>query len=153
MHTPTLVLMSSSPSNMSAKLCTMSVHWSVQVLEFFQPGQQAEAHIILYRHFWEGCSWLSIECTPVTLVSIGSSPSPRSTKLCPMSVHRSVQELDFYCIFSRLMPISYAKSIIWRAVGLCPSNSHPQLWCLWALLHHLCLLHFVQWVSINPFKS
>ena len=151
---PTLVSMHSSPSPLSAKLCPMRVHRSVQELEFYCiVSSLAEAHIIHYRHIWEGRSRLSVEWTPRSLVSMSSYASPLSAKLCSMCVHRSVEELEFYCIVSRLMPISYAGSILSRAVGLCPSNAHPQLWCLWAPLHHLCLLSFVPRVSIDPFKS
>ena len=77
-----------------------------------------------------GCSQLSIECTPPSLVSISSSPLPLSAKLCSMSVHRSVQELEIYCIISRPVPISVAGSIIGRAVVGCPSNVHSQDWCV-----------------------
>ena len=52
--------------------------------------QPSEAHIIHYRHIREGRSRLFVECTPPALVSISSSPSPQSGKLCPMSIHRPV---------------------------------------------------------------
>ena len=126
-----------------------SIRSRVRIL---QHSQQAEAHIIPYGHIWEGRSRLSVKCTPPTLVLINSSPSPLSVKFCPMWVHRSVQDLEINRIFSRLMPISYATSILWRTISLCPSNAHIQLWCLSAPLHHICLLNFVPCVSIDPFK-
>ena len=39
-----------------------------------------------------------VECSPPTLVSISSSQFPLSSKLCSMSVHRSVRKLEFYRI-------------------------------------------------------
>ena len=86
-------------------------------------------------------------------VSISYSPSRLSAKHCFMSVYWYLQHLEFYRIISRLMPISYARGILGRAVVACPSNAHPQLWCISAPFHHLCLLHFVPWVCINPFRS
>ena len=154
---------------------------------------------------------MSIECTPPTLVSINSSPSPLSVKFCSTSVHRTVQNLGIYCIISWLMPVSYTRGITGRAVVGCPSiaypqlgvyqllsitsvcktlfhmsatirlefkhnisnlvpvsytrgiagravvgclsNAHPQLWCPSTPLHPLCLLSFVSWVPIDPFRS
>ena len=98
----TSMSISSSPSHQS---CPKGVHWSVQELEFYR---------ILSKlmHTYEGHKFLSVEWTPPTLVSISSSPSPLSAKLCPMSVHRSVQELELYRLFSRLMPTSYDRSIL-----------------------------------------
>ena len=87
------------------------------------------------KNIWE-CH-LSIECTPPTLESMSSTPwllsanfvppsnarahrqlwclwAPLhhlSAKLCPMSVHWFIQELELYCIISRLMPISDARDI------------------------------------------
>ena len=87
-------------------------------------------------------SRLSVECTPLTTMPFSSSPSPQSAELCSMSVHRSVKELDFYRILSKLIPISYTRGIIGRAVVSCRSNVHPPLSCLSAPPHHLCLLHF-----------
>ena len=87
-----------------------------------------------------GChSQLSVDCTPPSLVSLRSSPSPLSAKLCSMSVLRSVEEFDFCGILRRLIPIAYTRSIFGRAVVSCPSNVLPQLWYLSAPLHHLCL--------------
>ena len=118
-----------------------------------QHNQQANAHIIHSRHNWEGCSLLSIKCTPPTLVSISSPPLSLSAKLCSICVHWSVQDLEIYHIISRPLPIAYSTGIIGRAVVCCPSNAHPQLWCLSAPLHRLCLLNFVPWECIDPFKS
>ena len=109
-------------------------------------------HIIHYGHIWEGRSRLTVKCTPPPLVSISSSPSPLSVKLCLMSAHRSVQELEFYSLVSRLKPTSYTMGIFVRAVVGCTSNPHLQLWCLSAPLHHLCLLSFVLRVSIDLFN-
>ena len=69
---------------------------------------------------------LSVKCTPPTLVSFTSSPSPLSVKHCSMSVNQSVQELEFYRLIGTL-------------VAGCPSNLHPQLWCQSGPLYHLCL--------------
>ena len=71
-------------------------------VSILQPSQQ---YIIHYRHIREGRRRLSVECTSPTLLSISSSPSPLSASLRPMSIHRSVQELEFYCIINRLTPI------------------------------------------------
>ena len=129
----------------------------------------------------QDCSHLSVKCTPRTLVSVSSSPLPLSAKLCSMSVNRSVQEIEFYRIISRLLhisytndilgkaitsvcqtlvheypsirsrvgillhkqqPISYTRDILGRAIVDCPSNAHPQLQCLSAPLHYLCLLNY-----------
>ena len=105
--------------------------------------QHANAHIVQWRHISEDQQSLPVKSTPSTLVSISSSPSTQSAKLCSIREHRSVQELDFLCIISRPMPISYTGGIFRRARGLCPSNAHPQLWCLSAPLNHLCLVNFV----------
>ena len=90
-----------SPSLLSAKPCPMSVHRSVQELEFYRIF--SSPFPMLASHF-EGHKSLSVECTPPALVSISST---LSAKLFPMSVHRSVQELEFYSLVSRLKPISY----------------------------------------------
>ena len=60
-----------------------------------------------------------------------------SAKHYSMSVHRSVHDLEFHQIISRLEPISEAGGILGRDVVGCPSNAHPQLWCLSAQFHHL----------------
>ena len=73
---------------------------------------------------------LSVECTPPTLVSITSSPSSLSAKLCPISVHRSVQEFEFNSKLSRVMPKSYTRGILGKAVLGFPSNEQPLLSCL-----------------------
>ena len=72
-----------------------SIHWIVRI---WQPSQQVEAHIIYYRHVWEGRTRLSVECIPPSLVSISFSPSPLPVKLCHVCLHRSVQELEFYSL-------------------------------------------------------
>ena len=82
----------------------------------------------------EGCSQLSVKYTPSTLASISSSSSPLSAKLCSMSVHQSVQKLEFNCIICRHIPISHTRGIVGSAVDLSLSNAHPQLWCLSAPL-------------------
>ena len=91
--------------HLSAKLCSMSVHQSVQKLEF--------CHIIgrLRPIIWHsrgmfgravvGCP---LNAHPQTSVSINFSPSPLSVKLRSMSLHRSVQKLEFCCIISSLGP-------------------------------------------------
>ena len=140
---PTLVTISSTPSPLSAKLCPMFVKRSVQELEFYSLVSRLRPISYIIGIYWQGPSRLFVECTPSTLVSLTSFPSPMSAKLCPMSVHRSVQELEFYSLVSRLRPISYTISTFGRAVVGCPSNAHPQLWCLSAPVHHLCLESFV----------
>ena len=126
----------------------MSVHRFVQDLKFYRlmPILRTRGKL------GEGRSRLSVECTSPTLVSISSSPSPLSAKLCSMSVHRSVQKLEFYRIISRPRPISHSRGTLGRTVVGCPSNAHPQLWCLSTPLHHLCLLNFVPLVCIDLFK-
>ena len=58
-----------------------------------------------------------------------------------MSMHRSVQELEFYNQHSSLMPISFTRGILgWALVG-CP---HPQFWCRFAPLNQISLLNFIQ---------
>ena len=104
-------------------------------------------------YYWEGRSWLPVEWTPPTLVSISYSPSPLSVTLCSMSVHRSVQDLEFYGLISRLMPILNTRGILGRVVVSCPSNAQTQLRCLSAPHHNLCLLNFVALGCIDPFKS
>ena len=60
-----------------------------------------------------------------------------------MSVHQSDQELPFYSLLSRLMPISYTRGILeWAIVGF-PLNVHPKLVCLSAPLHQISLLEFI----------
>ena len=147
---PTLGTISSSPSRLSAKLCSMCVHRSVQDLEIHSIISRPVP--LRWRHNWEGCSRLSVECTPPSLVSISSSPSSLSAKLCSMCVHRSDQDLEIYSIISSPVPISYTRGIVVRAVVGCPSNAHLHAWCLSPPLHHLCLLNFVPCVCIDPFK-
>ena len=53
--------------------------------------------------------------TPPTLVSMSSSPSPKSGKLYSMSVHASVHEN--YRNIGRLCPISHSRGILARAVA------------------------------------
>ena len=110
-------------------------------------------HSKCQRHTWEGCDRLSVECTPPTLSSVYSSPSSLSGKLCSRSVYPSVKHLEFYHILSKLIPISYTRGIIGRAVVGCPSNAHLQLWCPSAPLHQLCLLNFDRGVCIQPFRG
>ena len=145
------------PSNAHPQLWCLSAplhHLSIRSrVRFLMHSQLGYAHIVHWRHTWEGQETLSVECTLSTLVSTSSSPSPMSAKLCSMSVHRSVQELDFLRIVSRRRPILYTGGKLWRAWRLCPSNAHPQIWCLSAPVHHLSLLNFVPWVCIDPFKS
>ena len=81
---------------------------------------------------------LSVECTPPTLASTNSSLSPLAAKLCSISVHRSIHDLEFYLLISRLMLHLRHSG---RAVDLCPSNALRQLWCLLPCLHPLCLLN------------
>ena len=153
MHTPNFgvyqLLSITSVCKTLSHVCesTRSRFWILPLL------QQANEHIVSWRHNLEDHKTLSVERTPPSLVSISLSTSPLSVKLCPIWMHRSVEELEFYCIISRLMPIFYARGIIWRAVGLCPSNAHSQLWCLSAPIHHLCLLNFVPCVCMDLFKS
>ena len=75
-----------------------------------------------------------------------------SIKLCSMCVHRSAQDLEICCIISRTVPIAEAGGIIGRAVIGCPSKANRQVWYLSALLNNLCLLNFVPFLSIDPFK-
>ena len=106
----------------------------------FLHTQQASANIIHQRHNWKGCSQLSVERTPPRLVSVSSSPSPLSPKLCSTCVLRTVKDWVIYRIISRPVTISYTRGIIGRAIVGCPSNSHLQVWCLSAPPHHICLL-------------
>ena len=149
---PSLVSITSSPSPLSAKLCSMCVHRSVQDLKNLQHNQLASAHTIHRRQRSEGCSRMSVAYTPPSLESISSSPSPVSGNHCSMCVHRSVQELEVYRIFRRPVPIPEARGIFGRAVVGCPSNPHLKVWCLSAPLHHLCLLNFVPCASIDLIK-
>ena len=56
-----------------------------------QHNQMSSAHIRTTRFNLEGCSRLSVELTPPSLLPINSSLSPLSAKLCSMCVHRPVQ--------------------------------------------------------------
>ena len=116
-----------------------------------QHNQQATAHIRSWRHIQEGCSRLSVECTP-HLLSISSSPSPLFAKLSSTCAHRSVKNLEIYRIISRPVPVSYSIRTLGMADVGCPSNAHIQLWCLPSPLHHICLLNFVPRVCTDPFK-
>ena len=148
--TPTLVSICSFSSPLSAKFCSMSVHQSVKGLEFYRiTGRLTHKQ----RHNWQGHSRLSVQNTSPTLVSTCSSPSALSAKLCSMRVYRSIQEFEFYCLLRRLMPKSYTRGIVGITLVGCPSNAHLEIWCQPAPLHHLCLLNFVPWVCIDPFKS
>ena len=100
----------------------------------------------------EGCSWLSIEGTPSDLIFISSFKSLLTAKPFSINVRQSVQGLGLYRIIIRLKSKSYTRGKLGRAVVGCPSNAHPQLRCLFASLHHLCLLNFVPWVRVYPFK-
>ena len=115
-------------------------------------NQQASAHIRSWRNTWEGCSRLSVECTPPNMVCTTSSSLLMSAKLCSMIVHRSVHYLEIYRIISSPGSISYTRGIIGSAVVGCPSNPHLQVWCLTAPLNHLCLLNIVPCVCIDPLK-
>ena len=95
---------------------------------------------------------MSVVCTHPSLVSISSSSSPLSAKLCSMCVFRSNQDLEIYRIISRLESKSYTRVIIWRAVVGCPLNAQLQVLYLSAPLHHFCLLNFAPCVSIDPFS-
>ena len=136
---PILVTISSSPSPLSGKFRSMSVHRSVKKLEFYRTFSRllpiSYTRGILGRalglcpcnahcHCWS----LSVKCTPPTLVSNSFSLSPLCDKLCSMNVHQFAQKLEFYRTISRLVPISSARGILGRTVGLCSSNTHPQLW-------------------------
>ena len=140
---PSLASISSSPSPLPLKLCPMSVHRSVQKLEFYCIISRLMPISYARSILWRAVKSLSVECTPPTLVFISFSPSYLSVYLCRMCVHQSLQELKFYSLVTRLKPISYTMCIIGRAVDLRPSDAHPQLWCLSAPLHYLCLLNFV----------
>ena len=91
---PSLVSISCSLSPPSGKLCTMCLHRSVQDLEIY--GKISRPVPISYtrENNWEGYSRLFVKYTPPSLVSISSSPSPLSSKLCSICVHRSVQDLE-----------------------------------------------------------
>ena len=111
-----LVFINSSPSPMSAKLCSMSVHRSVQKLELNCLIKRLTPVFVLQKsQIWEGCGRRSVKCTPPTLISINSSPSQLSAKLCSMNVHRFVHKLEFSCLIKRLTPIYILhKSQIWE---------------------------------------
>ena len=88
-----------------------------------QHNQQASAHIIHWMYNWEGCSRLSVEHTPLSLVSINSSPSPLSAKVCSKCAHQSVQDLEICSIINWPIPISEGGGILGRAVVVCtPPN-------------------------------
>ena len=122
---PTLLSINSPPSPLSAKLCFHECALIRSEVRNLPNNQKAYDHIKRKRHTWEGCSRLSIVCTPPTLVSITSSPSPLFSKFCSTSFHQSVQKLEFYHLITRLKPTSFARGILGRAVNLCPSNAHP----------------------------
>ena len=134
---------SSTPSPLPVKLCPMSAHRFVQKLEFYSIISRQMPIIYARGKLWKGHRSLSLKFTAPSLVSISSSPSYQSVNLSSMCVHRSVQELKFYSLVSRLKPISYTMAIIRRNVHLRTSNAHLQLWCSSAPLHHLCLINFV----------
>ena len=113
---------------------------SVEKLEFYRIISRLMAISLTRGNIGRAVDLLSVECTPSTLVSISSSLSPLSGKLCSMSVHRSVQKLQFY---RRHMPISHTRGIVRMGRRSFPLNAHPQLWCLSAPLHHHCLPNFV----------
>ena len=100
-----------------------SIHSKIRNLPH---NQQASAHIISWRYTWEGYRRLSVECIPPSLVSISSSPSLLSAKLCSMCVHRSIQDLETYRIISRPVPLSESGGILDRAAVGCTSNQHFQ---------------------------
>ena len=56
-----------------------------------------------FRHTGEGRRSFSVECTLTTFVSTSSLASPLSAKLCSMSVHPSIYDLEFYLVISRLI--------------------------------------------------
>ena len=143
---------SSSPLSLSAKPCFISVHRSVKDLVIYSIISRPVPNIKIWRHTWEDCSRLSIECTPLSLVYTSSSPSLLSAKLFSMSAHRSVQDLEIYRITTRAVPISYTRGKLGRAVVGCPLNSHLQVWCVPAPLNHLCQLNFVPCLCIDLFK-
>ena len=89
---PILVSISSSPSPLSAELCP-SIRSRVRIL---QPSQQAEAHIIHYRYILEGHKSMSVRRMPTEKFGVYQLLSIicLHAKLCPMSVHRSFQELE-----------------------------------------------------------
>ena len=100
------------------------------------------------------CYTLFCECASIPKTfKIISRLMPKSAKVCSMSVHRSVQEFEFYPIRSRLIQKSYKRRIFRVTIVVCPSNAHPELWCLHDSLHHLCLHNFDPWMCIDPFKS
>ena len=132
-------------------VCKTLFHECASIRSRFRIIQRTDTHMLHLRHNGEDCRSLSVECTPPTLMSISSSPSPVSVKLCCLRVHWSVHDLKFYRIISRLMPICYTWGIMGRAVDLCQSNAYLQFWCLPAPYHPLCLLNFVPWVSMDPF--
>ena len=129
-----------------SKICLYSVIWAlgcslcgkILTLEFYYPISSLRPISKQKRHNWKGHRSLSVKCTPPTLVSISTSSLFLSGKLCFTGVHRSVQNLGIYRIISRLMPVSYTRGIPGRAVVGCPSNAHPQHWCLSTPFHHLC---------------
>ena len=141
---------SSSPSPQSAKLCPMSVHPSVQELEFISRLMQIS--------YARNITWRDVGLCPSNAhlqLWYPSAPLHHLYLLsfnCPMSVHRCVQELEFYSVVNRLKPLTYTIGIFGRAVVSCPPNAHLQVWCLSATLHQICVLNFVQCVCIDPFK-
>ena len=63
-----------------------------------------------------------------------------------------IDPFKIYSLISRLESKPYTRGILGRDVAGSPSNAHPQVWCLSAPLHYLCLLKFVSCVCIIPFK-
>ena len=83
---------------------------------------------------------------------------PLSAKVCSMSVNTSVQDLEIYGIISRPVPMSYTRGIIRRDIVGCPSNVHPQVWCLSASslsakLSSMCVHRSVQVLEIYSIIS
>ena len=91
-------------------------------IRILQLNQQVKAHI---TNSLEGRSQLSVECTPPTLVSIWSTPSPLCVKLCSMSVHRSILDLEFYHLISN--PILHTRGILGSRSRLTVECTPPTL--------------------------
>ena len=98
----TLGSTNSSPTDLSAKLCSRSVRLSVLKLGLNCITQWLISYVIQELCTYLGCGWLSVVCTPTTLVIINFSPSDLSAKLRSRSVHQLVRELGLNCILNEL---------------------------------------------------
>ena len=149
---PSLVSTTSFPSLLCVKLCSKSVHRSVNDLVIYRIITRPK--IISYTRGIFGRAVVGCPSNEHLQVWCLSAPLH---DLCLLNFASCVcidtlKYLVIYSIISRPVPISEAGVIPWRAVVGCPLNAHLKVWCLPPPLHHFCLLKFVPCVSIDPFK-